>query len=235
MNNATTLTNHNHYTNNISALELFYEALAKHGIPSPKHIKCDGFSRWGKNNRYWAVSCYDGYCFGDYSTKLTAKVFPNKKYSKQEFLVRRKGISSALAEAKQIQEEQRMEASRLAFEICEAANPITEDRFPYLKKKGVFSRGLRSISNEKLIEIGFNVRPAFGSGFADNVSEDGLIILPLINSNGIISSIQFINNSDKRFLPNGCKKGRYYPIGRLNKRIFLVEGYASGASINMAT
>ena len=44
-----------HYNSNTSGLELLYDALDINGIPTPRHVRSSGFTRWGKNQRYWAT------------------------------------------------------------------------------------------------------------------------------------------------------------------------------------
>lgn len=73
------------------------------------------------------------------------------------------------------------------------------------------------------------------------VSFDNRIILPLKNIYGQIRSIQFIyisedGKSNKRFLPDGEKKGNFHVLGELksNLSMYVVEGWATGVSVYMA-
>lgn len=53
------------------------KALNEYRIPYPQNrVSSNGFIRWGKNQRYWAVSVDKGYFFGDFVTDLSTAVFP---------------------------------------------------------------------------------------------------------------------------------------------------------------
>ena len=48
--------------------------------------------------------------------------------------------------------------------------------------------------------------------------------------------MQFIQpNGEKRFLKGGSTSGGYFVIGKPTDHVWLVEGYATGASVHMAT
>ncbi|MBS0271178.1 MAG: DUF3987 domain-containing protein [Proteobacteria bacterium] len=67
---------------------------------------------------------------------------------------------------------------------------------------------------------------------------NGCVIVPLKDSTGKLWSLQSIQpDGTKRFLPGGRKKGCFHQIGFLKdgKPILICEGYATGASIYMAT
>jgi len=74
---------------------------------------------------------------------------------------------------------------------------------------------------------------AFGVRFGNDV-----LVIPLKDITGKLWSLQWINpDGTKRFLAGGRKKGCFHSIGVLEdgKPIIAVEGYATGASIHMAT
>ncbi|MBP7729927.1 MAG: toprim domain-containing protein, partial [Alphaproteobacteria bacterium] len=65
-----------------------------------------------------------------------------------------------------------------------------------------------------------------------------ILIVPLKDVRGKLWSLQWIKpDGSKRFLTSGRKKGCFHSIGVLEdgKPIIVVEGYATGASIHMAT
>jgi putative DNA primase/helicase len=102
------------------------------------------------------------------------------------------------------------ETSIRANAIWNNANPLISH--DYLRKKKVSSHGLREYK--------------------------GCIAIPLFDENGKIWSLQFIDaEGNKRFLSDGKKKGCYYVIGDIEKsdRIFICEGYATGATIHECT
>lgn len=65
---------------------------------------------------------------------------------------------------------------------------------------------------------------------------NGRIIVPLLDSEGKLSSLQFIGaDGTKRFLPDGKKKGSYFLIKGDDGPLHIAEGYATAASIHEAT
>lgn len=74
---------------------------------------------------------------------------------------------------------------------------------------------------------------AFGIRFRGD-----LLIIPLRDTAGKLWSLQWIKaDGTKQFLPGGRKKGCFHNIGLLGngKPIYITEGYATGASVHMAT
>ena len=80
---------------------------------------------------------------------------------------------------------------------------------PYLLKKQVGSYGLRQLGQQLLV--------------------------PVSDQHGHLTSIQFIEgNGAKRFLAGGRVRGCFCQIGNLGNRIYITEGYATGATIHKA-
>jgi phage/plasmid primase-like uncharacterized protein/replicative DNA helicase len=108
----------------------------------------------------------------------------------------------------------RAEARARAKRIWEAAEPTASH--PYLSRKGVQSYGLRQ-------------------------AEDGRIVVPMVDSDGQIHSLQFIaatkdaEGKDKKFLQGGTPTGHWFWIGKPGEIICIAEGYATGASVHAAT
>lgn len=110
------------------------------------------------------------------------------------------------AEAKAVEHDQ---ASIKATRIWQEASPAPDDH-PYLQAKQVKSYDLK-------------------------VNRAGQLILPVSDSAGVIWTLQTINpDGTKRFLPGGAKRGNYFTIPGDDK-VFICEGYATGASIHHAT
>ena len=190
-----------------SALELLYGALKEHGIPSPKCIRNIGFTRWGKNGRYWATAYHDGYCFGDFVNGFSSCVFSKKLESNW------KEYRNSINEIAQDQSEEQMKryeaVACLASQIWERAKPCNSH--PYLQKKGIKYHALKT-------------------------SDAGKLIIPAFSYDNKISTLQYINtDGEKRFLKNGRKQGCFHSIGELKNRILLCEGYATAYSIHEAT
>ncbi|MBO7642400.1 MAG: toprim domain-containing protein [Alphaproteobacteria bacterium] len=210
-NTSTSQEKHLYCNNNLSSLELLYDALDINGIPTPRHVRSSRFTRWGKNQRYWATPCNDGYCFGDFATGFHQSVFPKKRYSKLDWKESQKLKRWEMEKAKALAEQQLREekAAELASEIWKEAKNC--ENHPYLQKKNVKSYGLK-------------------------LTHDGRLIIPAYSCDNKISTLQFINlDGEKKFLKNGRKQGCFFPIGVPSIRILLCEGYATGCSIYEAT
>lgn len=111
-----------HYNSNTSGLELLYDALDINGIPTPRHVRSSGFTRWGKNQRYWATPCNDGYCFGDFAMGFHQSVFPKKRYSKLDWKELQKLKRWEREKAKALAEQQLQEEKAAEFAGDEFGN-----------------------------------------------------------------------------------------------------------------
>lgn len=107
--------------------------------------------------------------------------------------------------------EQQAVAKLKAASIWRAAPEVAEH--DYLTKKQVKAFGLR-------------------------LSDRGDLIVPIVDKNGELTSLQFIpsNGVDKRFLSGGKKTGGHYSIGDIKGgHVIICEGYSTGASIHEST
>ena len=106
------------------------------------------------------------------------------------------------------------EAAACAKSIFESAQACP-DNHGYLVKKGV---------------------PALGGL---RLAPDGRLIVPVLGGQGQIQSLQYIAlDGQKRFLPGGKIAGGVFPIkapGNGGDTFYLAEGYATGASVHLAT
>ncbi|MDR2077756.1 MAG: DUF927 domain-containing protein [Rickettsiales bacterium] len=194
-------------------MELLNEALSAHSIPLPNSIVgSNNFTRWGKNNCYWARELYDGYVFGDWAEGISEKVFPRRKdeYSKKEWGKRMK-------EFKRIGEEEEKDRVKLQEETSEKALaiwnslPIASADHPYLQRKKVKPIGLKyDIKSKK-------------------------VVAPLRDSDGKLWSLQYIGeDGSKLFMQDGRTGSCYFSIGKPGDRIIVCEGVATGLSIYKA-
>lgn len=207
-----------------------YQAMQKHAIPFPHNeASCGIFVRWGRNNRYWLVTVFDGYKFGDFVTGAEVTSFPEKKYSKSEWHMRKHAIEHAAKEAQKIQEEKWQTVADKANRIWLSAQPCYEH--DYLKKKNIPPIGLGII--QKRDSCFNNINKYINNNIYVPLKP---LIVPLYSSDNNIVSLQYIYpDGRKRFLKGGRKRGCYFPIGNLNQRILLAEGYATACSIFLAT
>jgi len=106
------------------------------------------------------------------------------------------------------------EKAALAAFIYESAQNCPEDH-AYLVKKGV---------------------PALGGL---GLSRDGRVIIPVRNERGEIQSLQFIGeDGQKRFLSGAKMAGGYFAIKNYGDKtgpLYVCEGYATGATVHLAT
>lgn len=103
------------------------------------------------------------------------------------------------------------EAAVKARDYLAAAQPQTQ-RHAYLVSKGLEAGGLTVLN--------------------------GALVIPMFAIDGSLQSLQFIaEDGSKRFLKGGKMRGSFHPIGQQDNAGVLVvcEGYATGASIHMAT
>ena len=104
---------------------------------------------------------------------------------------------------------QRAEARMRAALIWRAAQPAP-DSHPYLLSRQVRSHGLR-------------------------LHRGGLVV-PLRDTSGALQNLQFISEDGaKRFLKGGRVRGCYFGMGVPAGALFIVEGYATGATVHEAT
>jgi putative DNA primase/helicase len=64
----------------------------------------------------------------------------------------------------------------------------------------------------------------------------GNLIIPMRDTDGILWDVQTISRNDqKRFLDGGRVLGCCFDIGKLEKRLWIAEGFATGATVREAT
>ena len=121
----------------------------------------------------------------------------------------RQRMERAKRDREEAQCEDRARARHRAGEIWKRAKPAGAGH-PYLKRKHIATHGVRE----------------------DN---DDLIVL-LRDTDGTTHTLQRIrSNGEKRFLTDGAVSGHYYAIGKPRGMLYVVEGFATGASIHEAT
>jgi len=111
--------------------------------------------------------------------------------------------------------EQRSKASKKAFAMWKNARGWANHKHPYLANKGVKSFGVK-------------------------VDPNGNLLIPGRDAGDFIHTIQTVTpDGEKRFLKGGRKSGTMHTIDPDNRQglspILVVEGYATGASVHMAT
>lgn len=195
----------------------FPEALREYNIPLPNElIEETRFTKWGKNNCYWAKKIApDVIIFGDWSQGIS-KIWslPNSPQisSPKKLEEQRKIIQKAQEEAKIKSLNHKLLIAVISFEKFNKCKTNSIEEHPYIKRKMIQPLGSRL--------------------------DNHLLIIPLYDIHGKLWSLQIIDpEGEKRFLAGGQKKGCFYPIGSLEKAnvLYICEGFATGASIYMAT
>ncbi len=141
------------------------------------------------------------------------------------------------AEAAQSRHERALErerqyerAAQQADAIWRAAVPI--EAHPYLDEKGVPSRGLRQSVDGQTITVQDR------EGVEYEVSIAGRLLIPVVDANGKMMSLQFIDTAGtKMFMPNGRVENGHFVIGDLEKPgpLLIAEGYATAATLHDLT
>lgn len=68
------------------------------------------------------------------------------------------------------------------------------------------------------------------------VTGDGRLMLPLLDTEGKISSIQYISvDGDKKYHPSGATGERFWSLGDETNTIYIAEGFATAATIHEVT
>lgn len=194
----------------------FVHAIHQAGITIRSPIIPDGQIhrfRTNKNGRKngWYVFYGLAGAFGDWRQGITENW---SLKSEQLGAVDKGQLIEQVNKAKQDAEEERQRKhEETAVIALEKWNTLSETgQSPYLEKKKV---------------EGFGVR--FGKD---------VLVIPIKDITGKLWSLQWIYlNGTKRFLMGGRKKGCFHQIGSLKNGdpIIISEGYATGASIHMAT
>ena len=154
----------------------------------------------------WYV-CHGSHgAFGNWRTSLTVP-WSDRNQSDIDRDEYRKLIERERAERLRTEAIKHADAAKKARSIWAKAVPATEN--PYLTRKQVQPHGIRQ-------------------------SGDALII-PMYRDRELRSVQRIFSTGQKRFLKDGDTCATYYPIGQLNGRLWIAEGFATSASIYEVT
>lgn len=194
-------------------MSTLHDAIIAAGMDAPPakaKPTSSGFIRWGKNNRYWMKPFDGGAIFGDYSTDESHTWFEDddKPLDAKQMAERRASMAK-------LRKQQKQEEERLYAEVatrCEQlwnAMPDT-GKSAYLERKQVAAFGVRY--------------------------HNDCLAIPLCDVAGKPWSLQYIHNDGtKRFSAGAKKRGCFHTIGQIDEAVIVGEGYATLASIHMAT
>lgn len=190
----------------------FIEAMTAMGLPS-EHIPPDGqIHRLVQDKDCWAINHGDVYgVFGDFSRGISGKWIAQGGHANTDHWHM---IQEKVAKEKEQSSLQRQqEAENVALVASQKWNDLMESgSSSYLERKQV--------------------------GVYDIRFSGDSIVIPLRDTAGRLWSMQTIQaDGTKRFLSGGRKKGCFHVIGTLEgaKTAYICEGYATAASIHLAT
>ena len=207
--------------NTYEIISEFRQAMAGVGLRTSDQIVPDGNlrrfhvenDRKGTKNG-WAVLYGDppGGAFGTWKNGLTVKW--SAKGARGMTPAERERIDRFICEAREQRKQEladtRERGARLAREKWDSAKPA-EPTHAYLLKKGVGVHGLRQLGSLLLLPVWGVDKALYG---LQQVWEDG----------------------EKKFTPGTSVEGHFHFIGgEPTKRLYVVEGYATGATVHEAT
>ncbi len=203
----------------MDVIHQFESAIRAAGLTPPSMIEADGqlrrFASNGKpaDDSGWYVLHGDGIpagAFGDWRTNLSQswRADIGRSLTSEEALAHRIRVDAMRAQQEEAGAQRSQFAAQKAAEIWHAAVPA--EQHDYLNRKGIAACGARL--------------------------HQGSLVLPLRDTAGTLLSLQFISpQGDKRFLPGGRVRGGYFTMGEPRYILHIVEGFATGASIHVAT
>lgn len=208
------------FTMAMHAANIIPEFTACNLVPNGKltRFHIGGDSKGTRNG--WAVLYGDGIPAGEFGSWKTGEAHTwcakhDSELTRTERADQRRRIELACIERDQAQKLRFVEAAEEARAAWDAAKPTSDH--PYLIAKGVQSQGLRVASDSCK-----GVRA-------------GDLLVPVCNARGDLVSLQRITRSGaKLYLSGGEKRGCFYRFGG-DGLAWLVEGYATGASVHEAT
>ena len=191
-----------------------HEEMLKHGfdvMPKPdgryhRHKLSD--DKKGRKSG-WYVCFGDAGAFGDWRKPDRGKI----RWSKHGELTNqeRRDLSQQIElrrKARRKEREKRQQAAAAkAAKLWHEAVPVLAH--PYLLRKGVQPHGIRQ-------------------------SDDALLI-PMYRDRELRSVQRIFPSGQKRFLKDGDIYAAYFPVGRINGRLWIAEGFATSCSVHEAT
>lgn len=225
-------------------IEAFKAAMRESGIVPPDCIKADGVL-----HRFHIASQKHGSLNGAYKLHLTGhkpagyfEDFKNgiKSNWKADAPVKpltpadRQKIEDDKKQREQQQAQRYEQAAQTAQRLL--SQSITPaDNHPYLIRKRVAAHGLSLLS-------AWNKRRRIDGDKFENIVVKNVLLVPLIDISGTLWNLQAIFpethpilGRDKDFLTGGRLGGLFHVIGKPSKEVIICEGYATGASLYIAT
>jgi putative DNA primase/helicase len=204
------------------------EVMRACGIMPPRYISFDGkIHRFGKNKSSWCIF-FDGHvkagAFGDWKTGVSEKFIESRDdiTSKDRQRIAQQMRDAAAQRERELQAGYEQAAKDCALIWNSAGASKTNS---YLISKGL----LHPISDYGLRQA----KEPLGS-YIPFGSTDELLIVPAVDLEGDIHSIQIISpDGRKRFYPGGKLHAHFCPIGLIDKRvkILIAEGISTALTL----
>ena len=204
------------------AIESFRDAIEANGLGRPEILpNTDRIQRFatpddrgGKESGWYILYLDDNPAgsFGSWKHDINETWSARAKFecSEEEWRATQARIERAKAARAAERARVAAEAAQLAADLWNSAAPADDDH-PYLLSKGVKAHGLRLGRSDELL-------------------------VPMWTKGGYIASLeQIFDNGEKLFLTGGAKAGNYFWIPGDQKRVYVAEGYATGATVHEAT
>lgn len=200
------------------------DAMRQHGMTPPDTIYIDGtMHRWwtGEGRRTdktgWYVVFPDSVpagIFGDWRKGIDVKFVADvgRRMTETEAMAHATRVRDARLEREAIRARLQEVVADTVADLWDRSQDASPDH-PYLARKGIQPHGAR-------------------------VAGDGRLMLPVMNQDGTLSSVQYIDaNGGKLYHKGGGVGGKYWMLGTLDKPgpLFIAEGFATAASIHEAT
>ena len=226
-----------------------FEALRNAGIPVPnKDTETFKIVRWGRNNRYWLRKFEGGYVFGDFVSGINSYVF-DKEYRGTKLQEIREKMHKALENIERESKKIHEATAKKAQNIWNSSRPILSTESTSDVSQDATCRFVASTlpqHKDYQVDGQFENGQLVVQSYLENkkihshgIREyKGSLVVPAYDQDGKLWTLQFISeNGEKRFLAGGRKKGCFFTIGLLDNaaKIFICEGYATGATIYECT
>lgn len=197
------------------------QTIAEYGYNPPKEIIFDGkihrFNPTGKkkDDSGWYVAFAGKIHAGSFGDWKDGHSIPWREELGRELTaveqIEHANTIKRLKEAAELEKNKKHESAAESAQIIWEKATEAEDQHAYLLTKQVKAHGLK-------------------------VTGDGRLIVPAFNSDGEMSTLQFIDShGDKKFFGNGKAEGAFYYIPGSSDAVYICEGYATAATIHEVT
>ncbi len=211
-----------------TAIQQLNQKVKELGLPEIEDLMIDGeIHRFGPKQVGWYCLEDDGYCLSGYvgnhkhnNGDLKSSHYfecQYRNYASEEEKEAARKHREAFTHRREAEEmEKRAAAEKEAQRIWDASTEV--DSHPYLSKKDVYAFGIRK-TNEPVPGL---LEPK--------------LVIPFYSLDKTLRTLQFIDETGRKsWLAGGAKNNHYYRIPGSSSTLYIAEGYATAASIHMAT